>query len=99
MTDATDVIVGELRALILESAPEPERARAVLDCSADEALDAVIPFSSLIVLGTIVAVEDHFHVRVTKTVWQQVNEGAPTLRRLACVVQTLRAEAEATAGP
>ena len=94
-----DRIIGELRSLILEAAPEPEQARPVLDCAADESLDAVIPFSSLIVLGTIVAVEDHFGVRVSRAAWDRLGQGAPTLRRLAAMIQSLLDEPETRLGP
>ena len=36
------------------------------DCSADEPLDAIIPFSSLILLGVVVAVEDRYGIRITR---------------------------------
>ena len=47
--------VAELRELIVRSAPDPQQASPVRTCPADAPLDGVIPFSSLIVLGTVVA--------------------------------------------
>ena len=50
----TDVI-AELRELIVTSAPDPTKALAVRTCGPDEPLDGIIPFSSVIVLGTVIA--------------------------------------------
>jgi acyl carrier protein len=55
----------------------------------DEPLDAVIPFSSVIVLGTIVAVEERFGVRVTRQVLARALEGGVTLAKLAAMVEEL----------
>jgi hypothetical protein len=82
-------IVQELRSLILDSAPDPAEALAVEDCDADRLLDEIIPFSSLIVLGTVVAVEDRFDIRVTNRVLRQATEGGVTLTRLATLIQGL----------
>ena len=41
-------------------------ALPVRDCSEDEPLDAIIPFSSLILLGVVVAVEDRYKIRITR---------------------------------
>jgi len=86
-------LVEELRRLIVEAAPDPEAAAPVLACPADELLDAVIPFSSVIVLGTVVAIEDRFGVRVTRAAMGRAFEGGVTLDRLAAlVVELTRAE-------
>ncbi len=88
-----EVTLDEVRALILRAAPDPEAARGVLDCPPDEPLDARIPFSSLIVLGAVVALEDRYGVRVTrKALGGALREGV-TLRRLQALVEELRATA------
>ena len=90
MTSESQDLVRRLRELIVESAPDPQVARPILECSVDTAIDSVIPFSSLIVLGTIVAVEHHFDIRVSKEAWKQSQEQEPTLRRLAGLIEELR---------
>jgi hypothetical protein len=82
-------LVAELRELIVQAAPEPARAAPVYRCGADDLLDTVIPFSSVIVLGTIVAVEDRFGVRVTRPVLARALEGGVTLSKLAAMVEEL----------
>ena len=42
----------------MRAAPDENAALPVRNCSADEPLDAIIPFSSLILLGVVVAVEE-----------------------------------------
>jgi hypothetical protein len=81
--------ISELRELIVAAAPDPERAAPVRRCGADDLLDEVIPFSSVIVLGTIVAVEDRFGVRVTRRVLGAALEGGVTLNKLARMVAEL----------
>jgi len=61
----------------------------VRDCSADEPLDAIIPFSSLILLGVVVAIEDRYGVRVTREQLGRACESGTTLRRLADMIENL----------
>ena len=61
----------------------------VRDCSADEPLDAIIPFSSLILLGVVVAIEDRYGVRVTRDQLALACESGTTLRRLAEMIEEL----------
>ena len=82
-------LVSELRELIVQAAPDSVQAAPVLRCRADDPLDAVIPFSSVIVLGTIVAVEEHFGVRITRAVLSRALEGGVTLAKLAAMVEEL----------
>lgn len=82
--------VGELRRLIVAAAPDPALAEPVLACEVDAALDGLIPFSSLIVLGVIVAVEDTYGIRVTKPMIAQVIGGGATLRKLARMIEAAR---------
>lgn len=82
-------VLEELRELIVRAAPDPARAAPVRDCGVDEPLDAVIPFSSVIVLGTIVAVEDRFGVRITRQDLARALDGGVTLAKLAAMVEEL----------
>lgn len=84
------VVVERLRALIVASAPEPEGARAVLDCSQEASLDTVIPFSSIIVLGTVVAIEAEFDVRVTAEALGQATATGLSLNSLAQMILRAR---------
>jgi hypothetical protein len=81
------IVIEELRALIVDAAPDPEQARPVLACGEDDALDRIIPFSSVIVLGVVVAVEDRYAIRVTKQMLARALEGGVTLRRLARMIE------------
>jgi len=83
------VEIDTLRRLIVESAPEPGQARAVLSCSPDRRLDEVIPFSSLLVLGTIVALEHHYKVRVTREALARATTDGATLQSIAGLVAEL----------
>jgi len=86
-------LIATLRRLIAESAPDPAQAAPVLTVADDVPLDTVIPFSSLIVLGTVVAIEDELGIRVTRHDVARAagaGEGA-TLRRLAAMVEEIRA--------
>jgi acyl carrier protein len=84
------VAIDDLRKLIVEAAPEPALAEPALDCDEDTPLDGVIPFSSLIVLGVVVAVEDTYGIRVTKQMLQAALAGGATLRKLAAMIDTAR---------
>ena len=88
---ASGDLIDELRQLIVDAAPDPSQAVPVRDCDADDRLDDLIPFSSLIVLGVIVAVEDRYRVRVTRQVLDRAFQGGVTLSRLAAMVGSLEA--------
>ncbi len=83
-------MIEELRQLIVEAAPDRALAEPVLACDQDTQLDGVIPFSSAIVLGVIVAVEDTYGIRVTKQMLQQALVGGATLRKLAQMIEGAR---------
>ena len=76
-------MIDELRKLIVDAAPDPAQAQPVMTCDADQPLDAIIPFSSVIVLGVVVAVEDTYGVQVTKAMMMEALAGGVTLRKLA----------------
>jgi hypothetical protein len=83
-------LVSELRELIVASAPDPEQAAPVRTCGADEPLDGIIPFSSVIVLGTVIAVEDRYGITVRRADLARALAGGVTLERLATMVEELR---------
>ena len=62
----------------------------VRSCSADEPLDAIIPFSSVILLGVVVAVEDRYGVRITREQLARACARGTNLRRLADMIEELR---------
>lgn len=81
----------ELRELIIASAPDPEQAAPVRTCRPDEPLDGIIPFSSVIVLGTVIAVEDRYGITVRRADLQRALAGGGiTLARLAAMVEELK---------
>ncbi len=82
--------VDELRELIVASAPDPEQAAPVRTCRADEPLDGLIPFSSVIILGTVIAVEDRYGITVTRAHLTSALDGGVTLAKLAAMVESLR---------
>jgi len=75
--------------LIVRAAPDVSAALPVRDCAPDEPLDDVIPFSSLILLGVVVAIEDRYGVRVTREQLGRACERGTTLRRLADMIEDL----------
>jgi acyl carrier protein len=87
---AVPVVIDDLRALIVNAAPDPTLATPALSCDEDVALDDLIPFSSVIVLGVIVAVEDAYGIEVTKPMLAQVMRGRATLRTLAQMIEAAR---------
>jgi acyl carrier protein len=84
------VAIEDLRRLIVAAAPDPAQAEPVLACDEDAALDGLIPFSSVIVLGVIVAVEDEYGIRVTNPMLQRALSGGATLRKLAAMIEAAR---------
>lgn len=87
------VAVDELRRLIVEAAPDPALAAPALTCGEHAPLDDAIPFTSLIVLGVIIAVEDRFAIRVTKQMLAGALAGGVTLRKLAQMIEAAVPEA------
>lgn len=83
-------IVERLRALIVASAPEPEPASVVMHCSPDAPLDGIMPFSSVIVLGTVVAIEAEFGVRVTAEALHEAAVSGTSLSSLARLILKAR---------
>lgn len=75
--------------MIVRAAPDVNTAMPVRACSPDEPLDYVIPFSSLILLGVVVAIEDRYGVRVTREQLGRACESGTTLRRLADMIENL----------
>jgi hypothetical protein len=71
--------------LILRAAPDVNAALPVRDCSADEPLDVIIPFSSVILLGVVVAVEDRYQIRITRE--QLARVAGTNLRQLADMIE------------
>jgi hypothetical protein len=84
------VDLAALRQLIVEAAPDPALAEPVLRCDPDTVLDTLIPFSSVIVLGVIVAVEDAYAIQVTKSMIVQALDGGATLHKLAQMIEAAR---------
>ena len=75
--------------MIIRAAPDVNAALPVRNCSPEEPLDDVIPFSSLILLGVIVAIEDRHGIRVTREQLGRACESGTTLRRLAEMIEDL----------
>lgn len=55
-------------------------------------LDGIIPFSSVILLGVVVAVEDRYAIRITRDSLMNACSGGTTLRKLALMIESLTAE-------
>jgi hypothetical protein len=81
------VRIEDLRELIVAAAPDPALAEPVRACGEDAPLDGIVPFSSVIVLGVVVAVEDAYGIRVTKNMLQRALAGGATLRKLAHMIE------------
>ena len=73
--------------MIIRAAPDVNAAMPVRDCSPDEPLDSVIPFSSLILLGVVVAIEDRYGLRVTREQLGRACQSGTSLRTLAEMVE------------
>lgn len=87
----TGDIVKELRVLIVRAAPDPDQAAPVQMCRTDDLLDDFIPFSSVIVLGVVIAVEDRFGIRVSREAFIEACAGGATLDTLATMIAKLQA--------
>jgi hypothetical protein len=81
--------ITELRELILNAAPDQSVAQPVLNCEAYEPLDKVIPFSSVIVLGVIIALEDKYKIKISQEVLKRVSEGGITLNKIAAMISKM----------
>jgi acyl carrier protein len=75
--------------LIIRAAPDVNAAMPVRDCSADDPLDAIIPFSSVILLGVVVAIEDHYAIRVTRDQLGRACQSGTSLRTLANMIENV----------
>ena len=75
--------------MIIRAAPDVNAAMPVRDCAPDEPLDAVIPFSSLILLGVVVAIEDRYGIRVTRDQLGTACQSGTSLRTLADMIENL----------
>jgi len=84
--------ITELRELILNAAPDQSVAQPVLNCEADEPLDKVIPFSSVIVLGVIIALEDKYKIKISQEVLKRVSEGGITLSKIAALISDMESK-------
>jgi acyl carrier protein len=71
----------------VRAAPDEKAALPVRDCSEDEPLDAIIPFSSLILLGVVVAVEDRYRIRITREQLARASASGTNLRQLANMIE------------
>ena len=76
-----------MRDLIVRAAPDEKAALPVRDCSEDEPLDAIIPFSSVILLGVVVAVEDRYGILITRDQLARAFESGSTLTHLANMIE------------
>ncbi|UCE04632.1 MAG: hypothetical protein JSW07_13520 [bacterium] len=83
-------IIKEIRKLIIRSAPNPRQAEPIKHCRDNEILDKIIPFSSLIVLGMIIAIEDRFRIKVTREAFQKACSKGATLSGLADMITELQ---------
>ncbi len=98
MTPSKPDLIAELRELIVRAAPDPEQAEPVRRCAENDLLDEAIPFSSVIVLGTIVAIEDRFQIRISRRQLAQAFDGGVTLGKLAGMVRELSSDRPADSG-
>ncbi len=73
--------------MIIRAAPDVNAALPVRDCSPDQPLDALIPFSSLILLGVVVAIEDRYEIRVTRYQLSRACARGTSLRTLADMIE------------
>ena len=78
----------------MRAAPDVNAALPVRDCSEDEPLDAIIPFSSLILLGVVVAVEDRYRIRITREQLARASVSGANLRQLADMIESVSSVAK-----
>ena len=52
-------------------------------------MDAIIPFSSLILLGVVVAVEDRYRIRITREQIARASMSGTSLRKLADMIEEI----------
>ena len=71
----------------MRAAPDVNAALPVRECSEDEPLDAIMPFSSLILLGVVVAVEDRYGIRITREQLSRASASGTNLRQLANMIE------------
>lgn len=90
MVRIDDSLVDELRALIVSAAPETVNVDAVLSCPDSLPLDELMRFSSLTLLGVVVAAEDRFGIAITRRDIEAMAAEGATLRSLAQMVERLR---------
>jgi acyl carrier protein len=95
MARVDDNLVEELRALIVSAAPETLDVDAVLSCPDSVPLDELMRFSSLTLLGVVVAAEDRFGIAITRRDIEAVAAEGTTLRSLARMVERLREREQA----
>jgi acyl carrier protein len=55
-------------------------------------LDAIIPFSSVILLGVVVAVEDRYGIRITREQLARACATGANLRQLANMIEELQTD-------
>lgn len=90
MVRVDDSLVEELRALIVSAAPQTVNVDAVRSCPDSLALDELMRFSSLTLLGVVVAAEERFGIVITRRDIEAVAAEGTTLRSLARMVERLR---------
>jgi acyl carrier protein len=90
MVRVDDSLVDELRALIVSAAPETVNVDVVRSCPDSVPLDRLMPFSSLTLLGVVVAAEDRFGISITRRDIEALAADGATLRSLARMVERLR---------
>lgn len=90
MIQADESLVDELRTLIVSATPGTRDVEAVLSCPDSLPLDQLMPFSSLALLGVIVAAEDRFGIAITRRDIESVISEGATLSSLARMVERLR---------
>jgi len=86
--DIEESMVEEIRRLIVNASPDETTARPVLTCDDNQPLDEVIPFSSLIWTGTLVALEGRYKIRITRKDLENLTPPL-SLRQIAGLVSDL----------
>lgn len=86
-----DELVEQIRKLLMEVSPDPRFSRAVSNCKADAPLAENVNFTSVIWLGAIVALENHFKIRLQKSHLGGLGENF-SLNSVADMVKNIIAE-------